>query len=212
MKALKLPVLLFALSYALSACGRESPPSKSESRLVGGPCEGCEAIFEYGDRPFHPVDTLPGFHQSGQKIKVTGAVYENDGRTPAEGVILYVYHTNQDGIYPTRSGKRASGHGYIREWLQTGKDGRYTFYTLKPGSYPSGTEPAHIHLIVLEPDGKYYWLGSYHFAGDPLLTEAERHPKAPRAGSPGLLDLKKKGDLWVGQRDIVLGSNIPDYE
>jgi protocatechuate 3,4-dioxygenase beta subunit len=181
---------------------------------VGGPCEGCEAIFEYGDRNLSPVDTLPDFNNQGPKIKVTGTIYQNDGKTPAEGVILYIYHTDQNGKYATKAGETgwAKRHGYIRGWVKTGKDGRYTFYTLRPGTYPRGSIPAHIHPIILEPNGKYYWLGSYHFEGDPLLTKKQISPESPRGGSSGLLSLRKEGNLWVGKRDIILGKNIPGYE
>lgn len=187
---------------------------KSSARLVGGPCEGCEAVFEYGDRELAPADTLPDFNDDGQKIKVTGTIYQNDGKTPAEGVILYIYHTDQDGIYATKGGETGWGkrHGYIRGWVETGRDGKYAFYTLKPGIYPSRSAPAHIHPVILEPNGRYYWLGSYHFEGDSLLTKKEISPESPRGGSSGLISLTKEGDIWVGERDIVLGKNVSDYK
>ncbi|RMG22429.1 MAG: intradiol ring-cleavage dioxygenase [Bacteroidetes bacterium] len=205
--------LLCCLSALLCACGNSQTSSVPAPRLVGGPCEGCEAIFEFGNTPLHSIDTLPGFEEAGQKIKVSGRVYQQDGKTPAAGVILYVYQTNEAGIYENKYKQTnwESRHGYIRAWLKTGPDGRYAFYTLKPGSYPQRTTPAHIHLTVLEPDGKYYWLESYHFKGDPLLSPAEIAPDAPRGGSTGLLDLQQQDGLWVGSRDIILGKHIPAY-
>ena len=206
-------ISLAAFLVLLLAQGCQSQQRQSYT-LVGGPCEGCEAIFEYGDKELSPVDTLPDFHNKGLKIKVTGTIYQNDGKTPAKGVILYIYHTNQNGIYATKGGETgwAKRHGYIRGWIKTGKDGKYTFYTLKPGTYPDRSSPAHIHPIILEPNGKYYWLGSYHFKGDPLLTEKEISPESPRGGSSGLLSLQKEGNLLVGKRDIILGKNVPGYE
>ncbi len=184
------------------------------NRLVGGPCEGCEAIFDCGNKKLSPIDTLPGFNENGAKIKVTGTIYQNDGRSPAKGIILYLYQTDQNGIYNNKYEKSdwSNRHGYIRGWVKTDADGKYTFYTLKPGVYPSRTTPAHIHPTILEPNGKYYWIGAYHFEGDPLLTENEISPETPRGGSDGLLILKKEGDIWVGTRDFVLGKNIPNYE
>jgi protocatechuate 3,4-dioxygenase beta subunit len=201
-------ILLLLLSSCANSQNQPAP------KLVGGPCEGCEAIFEYGDRQLNAVDTLPDFNQPGTKIKITGTIYQNDGTTPAEDVILYVYHTNQEGIYPTRGNETgwAKRHGYIRGWVKTGQNGQYAFYTLQPGVYPSRSEPAHIHPTILEPNGKYYWLGSYHFEGDTLLTEEEMNPKSPRGGSSGLIRLRKEGDLMVGTRDFILGRNIPNYE
>ena len=178
---------------------------------VGGPCEGCEAVYEYGDKRLSPVDTLPDFHEEGQRLQITGTIYQSDGKTPAEGVILYVYHTNQAGIYPTKGGETgwAKRHGYIRGWVKTNADGKYTLYTLRPGTYPSRSEPAHIHATIKEPDINEYYLADYHFADDPLLTAEDRNP-SPRGGS-GVLYPQKENDIWVAERDIVLGLNIPDY-
>ena len=203
---------ILILSVLLSSCGYSQ--NKNSARLVGGPCEGCEAIFEYGDRELSSVDTLPDFNDEGIRIKVTGTIFQNDEVTPAKGVILYIYHTNQSGIYPTKGTETgwAKRHGYIRGWVKTGSDGKYAFYTLKPGVYSDKSSPAHIHPTILEPDGKYYWLGSYHFQGDTLLTEKEISPEFPKGGNSGLMTLKKEGGIYVGTRDIILGKNISDYE
>lgn len=191
-----------------SSCAQGNKP-----KLIGR-CEGCEAIFEYGDKELTNADTLPGFEEAATKIKITGTIYQPDGKTPAGGVILYVYHTNEVGIYPTKGGEKdwSARHGYIRGWMKTAGDGRYTFYTLKPGTYPSRTDPAHIHPTILEPNGKYYWVDEYLFEGDLLLTKQHLSAEAPVGGSSGILRLKKEGDLLVGERDFVLGRNVSGYE
>ncbi len=206
-------VTILTLTVLLSTSITSQNQNKSKFRLVGGPCEGCEAVFEYGDRQLTSVDTLPDFNNEGQKLKLTGTIYQQDGKTPAKDVILYIYHTNQNGIYPTKGDEEgwAKRHGYLRGWVKTGNDGKYTFYTLKPGIYPSRNAPAHIHPTILEPDGKYYWIQDYYFVGDSLLTENELNPKLPRGGSSGLLNLQKDEILWIGERNIILGKNIPDY-
>lgn len=183
----------------------------SQGQLIGGPCEGCEAVFEYGDMKLSSTDTLPDYGEWEPKLKISGTIYESDGKTPAEGVILYVHHTDEKGVYPTKGDEKgwAQKHGYIRGWVKTGTEGKYAFYTSKPGSYSSN--PAHIHPIILEPNGKYYWLGSFLFAGDPNIDTSEKSEN-PRGGSDGILTLQKKGNLWVGTRDIILGENISGYE
>lgn len=203
-------IVLFLLLIGNMTCspGISQDRSDQNATLVGGPCEGCEGVFEYGDRPLAPADTLPGFEEADKKLKVTGIIYRPDGETPAEGVILYIYHTNEQGVYPTRGDETGWGrrHGYIRGWIRTGPDGRYTFYTRKPGSY--GQNPAHIHPTILEPDDRYYYLTEYRFRGDPYLEENDRSFR----GSPGVVSLRKEGDLLVAERDIVLGKNVPGYE
>jgi len=132
-------LIISVLSTLLCSCSSSQSLSENNFRLVGGPCEGCEAIFEYGEKVLRPVDTLPDFNKQGLKIKVTGTIYQNDGNTPAKDVILYVYHTNQEGIYETKENSKGweEQHGYIRGWVKTDETGRYAFYTLKPGIYPN---------------------------------------------------------------------------
>jgi len=209
---MKRQLSILILTVLLSSCGNSQNPKSI--RLIGGPCEGCKAIFEYGNKKLTSVDTLPDFLEIGPKIKVSGTIYQNDGKTPAENVILYIYHTDQNGIYATKGGETGWGkrHGYIRGWVKTDSNGKYAFYTLRPGVYPDRSTPAHIHPTILEPNGKYYWIGSYHFEGDTLLTKNEIFPELPRGGSNGLLTLKKEGDIWVGSRDFILGKNIPGNE
>ena len=68
-----------------------------------------------------------------------------------------------------------------------------------PGSYPSRDTPAHIHAILLEPSGRYYWISDYYFEGDPLLTDKELENSHPRGGK-GILQLTKQGNIWLGKR------------
>ena len=184
----------------------------AQGTLVGGPCEGCEAVFEYGDWQLTTVATLPDFDRPGPRLELRGTVYAPDGRTPAAGVILYIYHTNQSGVYATRGGETgwARRHGFIRGWIRTDETGRYTFQTLKPGSYPDRSQPAHIHGTILEPDGRYYWIDSWHFRGDPLLDEEAEDANTAYGGS-GIVEPQREGELLVARRDIVLGKNVPGY-
>ena len=211
---MKRSVSILALTILLSASANSQNQNESKFRLVGGPCEGCEAVFEYGDRQLFSLDTLPDFNDDGPKLKLTGTIYQQDGKTPAKDIILYIYHTDQNGIYPTKGDETgwAKRHGYLRGWIKTDSDGEYTFYTLKPGIYPSRNAPAHIHPVILEPDGKYYWIDEYLFEGDPLITEDESSDIAPRGGNSGIISLKKEAGILVGERNIILGKNVPNYD
>lgn len=205
--------LCFMLLLTAGCQAQENQEVRHSSNQVGGPCEGCEAIHEFGDKPLSPVDTLPGFRQPGATpLKVTGTVFQKDGKTPAAGVILYIYHTDQSGIYPTRGDETGWGkrHGYFRGWIRTGADGRYTFYTIRPGTYPSRSEPAHIHATVKEPDKNEYYLDDFLFEGDPLLSQEVRASRPDRGGS-GIVSLREEDSLMVAERNIILGQNIPDY-
>ncbi|MBS1272284.1 MAG: hypothetical protein MAGBODY4_01424 [Candidatus Marinimicrobia bacterium] len=195
---------IFGLSFYLMAGG-----VLAQYQLVGGPCEGCEAVFEFGDRNLNPTDTLQGFETIENRLKVTGTIYEPDGVIPAADVVLYIYHTNAKGVYPTRGDEQGWGrrHGYIRGWIKTDSTGRYTLYTGMPGSYSSN--PAHIHPIILEPNDKYYYIDAYRFSDDPHLPE---NPHYENRGGTGIVQLKRDGDMLIARRDIILGKNVPNYE
>lgn len=182
------------------------------SQTLGGPCEGCEALLEYGNRQLSSIDTLPDYSKNEPKMIVTGTVYKQDGKTPANGVVIYAYHTDRSGVYPTKGDEKgwARRHGYIRGWTKTDENGQYTFYTFKPETYPSRTEPAHVHLTVKEPGKQEYWIDSIQFEEDELLTKKVREKMGNRGGF-GIVKLKEKGSFLLAERDIILGLNIQNY-
>ena len=208
------PGTFFIIAILFTSCAQsqQSAAPPPDAHLLGT-CEGCEAVFEFGNKKLSTVDTLPDFHDRGTQIRVMGTIYQSDAMTPAKDVILYIYHTNQEGNYAP--GPDAKGwetrHGAIRGWIKTGVDGRYAFYTLRPGVYPNRSQPAHIHPVILEPDGRYYWLGSYFFAGDSLLTFDQLQPINPRGGTSGVMALRERDGILTGRRDIILGKNVPGY-
>ncbi len=191
---------------------QEDSPPQDKNQLIGI-CEGCEAVFEYGDQTLSSTVTLPDYEDEGQKIHISGTVFKPGGTEPAPGVILYAYHTDQEGEYP-KTGKEtgwARRHGYIRGWLKTDENGKYEIRTLRPGAYPAGNSPEHIHVIVLEPDGKYYWIEDFLFDNDPNVNDQRRERANPKGGPGFVLTLEGKGQIKKATRDIELGKNIPGY-
>lgn len=203
----------FILSSLLLACSCQSQTRHTDNKKIGGPCEGCEAIYEYGNKALQSVDTLPLFKENEPKLKISGTVYHRDGKTPANDVIVYIYHTNRKGIYQTSGDEKgwARRHGFIRGWIKTGKDGRYTFYTFRPAGYPGRSDPEHIHVTVKEPGKNEYYIDDINFDDDPRLTSKERKTLKNRGGS-GIVNPIKVGSLFEISYDIILGLNIPDYQ
>ena len=208
---MKKTLILLTLTLLFSAC--KSQPENKVAQIVGGPCQGCEAIFEFGDKNLSQIDTLPDFLNTEPKLRITGTVYQKDSKTPANNVVVYVYHTNRNGIYESKEGATgwAERHGYIRGWIRTSKDGKYEFYTFRPAAYPNGREAEHIHVTVKEPDRNEYYLDAYYFDDDPLLTDSNRANLKNRGGSGITMPILKNGILSV-ERDLILGLNIPDYD
>lgn len=203
-------LLFFSLVFV--SCNSQTRNSDSGAPL-GGPCEGCEAIYEYGNKNLTSIDTLPDFLNNEPKLKITGTVFQKDGKTPASGVILYIYHTNREGIYETRGDEKgwARRHGYIRGYVKTGTDGEYTFYTFRPASYPNGREPEHIHITVKEPGKKEYYLDDFIFEDDLYFSEKEIEAGENRGGS-GIVLPRQNNGYYLVERNIILGLNIPNYK
>jgi protocatechuate 3,4-dioxygenase beta subunit len=201
-------VVLFCSIWSIINCN-----GQNTNQIVGGPCQGCEALFEYGTKRLTTIDTLPDFAKAKLKLKLTGIVFEKDGKTPAKNVILYIYHTTRQGIYARKSDAKgwARRHGYLRGWVKTDETGRYTFYTFRPSAYPDRSEPEHIHLTVKEPSKNEYYMDGFVFDDDPLLTVKERKSLENRGGS-GIVKSTLEHGITTYKRDIILGAHIPNYE
>jgi protocatechuate 3,4-dioxygenase, beta subunit len=210
--------VLILLTASLQACTQGSVTVKNQpiasDKKVGGNCEGCEAIYEspVSFAQLNEVDTLPGFNDAGPKIQISGIIYKSDGKTPAAGVILYVYHTDQKGNYAKKGNEKGWGkrHGYIRGWIKTNEKGEYKIYTLVPASYPNSNNPKHIHPTIKEPGFSAYWIDEFVFDDDPLLPASERNRANPRGGN-GVLKPEKKDEMLYATRNITLGLNVEDY-
>lgn len=213
---------MLVLCSLLSSCkGQKTPGKKTDvvAQNVGGPFENREWMYYGIPKNLFAVDSSAGWHLPGQKILLTGIVYQIDGRTPAPGVLLYYYQTNPEGRYVHQANEPRSmppnelgqTHGYIRGWVKTDKNGQYSIYTVRPGVYPTRDEPAHIHMSLKEPnDIREYYIDDVVFNDDPILTTARRKKLENRCGS-GVLSLVNKGALQVGERNIIVGLNIPGY-
>jgi protocatechuate 3,4-dioxygenase beta subunit len=194
--------LTIVLILNMTACSNGQQLKPDWSNLYN--CEGCEGVLEGPEKLTSQV-TISSPDEHGVKMNLSGTVYLSDGKTPAENVILYFHHTNTEGIYPTRGNETGWGrrHGYLRGWIKTGADGRYLVKTIRPGTYPSRSDPAHVHLFLKEPDRKPYWVDDYVFEDDPLVNAVYRKNRRNRGGN-GIISLKKTNGVWEGTRDIVL--------
>jgi protocatechuate 3,4-dioxygenase, beta subunit len=209
-------LMIPVICLCISGCAQGESKTRSQDRniKVGGSCEGCEAIHEtpipFGQLNW--VDTLPGFTESGPKLEISGTVYQRDGRTPAQDVVIYIYHTDQQGLYSTKGNETGWGkrHGYLRGWVKTNEKGHYKFYTIRPASYPNSNNPQHIHPTIKEPGYNEYFIDEFVFADDPLLT-SDQMKHAQKRGGSGILKPRLVNGIWIAKRDIVLGLNIPGY-
>lgn len=206
----------FAVSCLLITAACQSPETAAQSnkadRVVGGRCEGCDWYLLGMPAILKAETTIASVDEPGDRLTISGTIYQKDGLTPASDVILYLYHTDAEGNYsPAKNQQYASEHGHLRGWVKTGEDGNYLFHTILPASYPKTKAPKHIHPTIKEPGLTPYYIDEYLFENDPNLPEAERNKQQPRGGQ-GVISISKNSEgVWVGKRDIVLGLNIPGY-
>lgn len=186
--ALALP-LVEVSTLGLLGCG---PASSAEQKAVAPRAENLPAkVLIVADK------------EPGEPLIVSGVIVAPDGRTPLEGIKLYVYQTDATGVYSTAGGGGDNRNTRIHGVMRTGKDGRYEFRTIKPASYPNSRISAHIHAYVSGADYPEYWIDEYNFADDPLVTEDVKRRFASLGSFSPVLTLTRGSDgVWRGVRDI----------
>lgn len=207
--------LIFLLLTPLTSCNgqikkEETPTKNNKNKIVGGGCDGCELMYVGMPTNIQSVDTSSAWNEKGQRLLVTGKVLKLDGITPAPNVIVYYWQTDSKGNYSKGTGK-SEKHGYVRGWVKSDKQGKYSIYTIRPGNYPNTDIEAHIHLSIKEPNIKdEYYTDNLVFSDDIKLTGTKRKKLKNRGGS-GILRVLIDKDMQVAEHNIILGLNIPNY-
>lgn len=208
-------IILWAVTFSLTlvSCKGQRKVS-SPDKIVGGGCDGCELMFIDMPSKISSVDTSSGWHKNGQKLLLTGTVYNIDGRTPAPDVVLYYWQTDPEGKYSSEANQnpKTKRHGRIRGWVKTDSKGKYSIYTNRPGVYPDKAEPAHIHFSIKEPDvNNEYYPDDVIFDDDALVLPHLKKNSPKNRGGSGIVRILLDDKLQIAEHDIILGLNIPDY-
>ncbi|WP_308992794.1 hypothetical protein QLS71_015975 [Mariniflexile litorale] len=156
------------------------------------------------------TDTIPDFDSKPNKLKISGTIYQSDGKTPAKDVVLFIYQADEDGSYEIKKDDNRKRYVHHRAWIKTDADGHYTFYTFMPGKYLRNKELKQIHRIIKEPGKAEYNLASFFFNDDPLLPDLTLACRAQAVQS--MLRLEKEGDMYVATKDIKLNKTLPVLE
>ncbi len=145
--------------------------------------------------------TIVAANEAGEPLIVSGTIYAPDGRTPLEGIDLFVYQTDATGRYSTTGGNNRNTR--IHGLMQTNSEGRYEFRTIKPAPYPAARNPAHIHAYVSGPNYPEYWIEEYLFADDPFITDEARRQFGGKGSFSSLMTVQRGDDgVLRAVRDI----------
>jgi len=142
--------------------------------------------------------------EPGQRLEVRGVVFAADGRTPVARASIYVYQTDARGHYRPDDAM-GNRDPRLMALLRTDGAGRYSFTTIRPGSYPGTRVPQHIHYEVAA-DGHGSRFFEIVFEDDPLVTDEIRRS----AAAPGsIYSLRRVEKVSAGAglvvQDVVLG-------
>lgn len=195
---------VFALGAALLlACRSDGQATRPDLYQ----CEGCEAIYDHSHEGLGWGTTIPPAGEPGASMVISGRVFKPDGRAPAPNVIVYAYHTNAAGVYPqptvaTTTWSRR--HGYLRGWVRTNARGEYRIITIRPAPYGNRSDPAHVHMVVKEPERREYWIDEIVFTDDPLVDARYRARAENRGGNGIVTPTRDVKGVWHVRRDITL--------
>jgi len=138
----------------------------------------------------------------GERLLVHGVVRDRGGR-PLPGVLVEIWQANAGGRYRhARDGYRAplDPHFAGAGRTLTDRDGRYHFFTVRPGAYPwrngheDGWRPSHIHFSLTGPQWAQRLVTQMYFEGDPLNASCPILGTVPgEAGRRALIALLDPG-------------------
>ena len=189
MFAMALPVVEFS-ALGLLGCGQRARSAGQAAIAPGDPNVPAKIVMVSDKEP-------------GEPLIVSGTIFAPNGRTPLEGITLYVYQTDATGIYSTSGTGGDNRNTRIHGVMRSGADGRYEFRTIKPGSYPGTRNAAHIHAYVSGADYPEYWIDEYVFENDPFVGEDVKQKFRGQGSFSPVLSLTRGSDgVWRGVRDI----------
>jgi len=94
--------------------------------------------------------------EPGTSLVVRGRLLGLNG-SPVPNAVVFAYHTDREGLYDRRENGPHSWR--LRGWVKTDDDGRFTFETIRPGSYPNSNNPPHVHFTAFLASGERYHAG-----------------------------------------------------
>ncbi len=187
-------------------------PVKEYLRNLRLPAFGASVIREF-DHDLTKNARING-EPIGERIKVSGKVMDEYGRG-VPNILLEIWQANSAGRYIHK--QEIHDAPLDPNFLGGGRtltddEGRYTFYTIKPGAYPWGNHynawrPNHIHFSVLGHQIEHRLVTQMYFPGDPLFEFDPIFQSTPEEGR-ALMIAKFKMDWTEAEFALAYEFNI----
>ena len=148
----------------------------------------------------------------GERIVVSGQVLNQWGH-PQPGAFVEIWQANSTGRYrhkaDTQDAPLDQNFSGVGRCI-TDSDGKYRFYTIKPGAYPwknhpNAWRPSHIHFSIIGETLADRLVTQMYFSGDPLLEHDPIFSATPAANRHRLIS---NFDLSITEADFALGYNF----
>lgn len=140
--------------------------------------------------------------EPGERLILKGVLYAADGSTPLSNVSVYAYQTDATGMYSRPVDD--SRNPRLKAWAKTDARGRFEVDTIKPGSYPGGGNPAHIHVVLFEGE-RQVGVDECWFEGDRYLTGGMKQREEAAGKFSRILRVSKDANgVWRGEWNLRL--------
>lgn len=141
-------------------------------------------------------------NEPGEPLVIVGRVTAADTCAPLRNAVVDVWHANHTGLYDNQM-KGYENKFYLRGRLKTDAEGRYTFTTILPAAYSTGSSmrAKHIHYKISAPGyelltTELYFEGDKYNATDSLVKPSLitsladfKHPQEKRKYLKGTFDV-----------------------
>lgn len=205
------------LSMLVDLVNHDAPPAATESTVLGP--------FYVPDSPLRRMgSSIIEQENSGALTRVSGTVLDIEGQ-PVDGALLDVWQNASNRMYAVQDVDQPPDN--LRGRFQTGVDGRFWFWSVRPTDYPIPDDgpvghmlevtgrhpwrPAHLHLIA-SAEG-YRTVATHFFDEESPYLESDAvfgvkpslicHFDAHDPDEPGAPD-GLTGPWYTIERDIVL--------
>lgn len=173
--------LLIVLAAAAAASASASGTAAADRGLAQAPATPPSTV------------TIAPASEPGERLRLELVLRGKDD-APVARAVVYAYHTDAKGSYGDGGSRDPRLFGYAR----SDAAGRVTLDSIRPGPYPQGGTPAHIHVHVGVPGGGEI-VGECWFAGDRFLDAALVERERPRGERSRIVRLAREGKGWRGR-------------